>query len=158
MMHWMSKSNVLIVGLGLMGGSYAMALKRLGYHVCALARRQETVDYALEHGIIDEGSASVDAELVGKADAVVFALYPTAFKEWIRDYQHLLKPGALITDVTGVKRCIVTDSKPTVITASINNDREDRILIDVSTALTELLRTSTVSTPATSSTDEIVCR
>ncbi len=108
-MQWISKSNVLIVGLGLMGGSYAMALKRLGYHVCAIARRQETIDYALEHGLIDEGSATVDAELVGTADAVVFALYPTAFKQWIGDYQHLLKPGALLTDVTGVKRCIVYD-------------------------------------------------
>ena len=108
-MQWISKSNVLIVGLGLMGGSYAMALKRLGYHVTALARRQETIDYAIEHGIIDEGSAQIDAELIGSADAVVFALYHTALKEWIRDNQHLLKPGALLTDVTGVKRCIVYD-------------------------------------------------
>lgn len=35
-MEWISKSNILIVGLGLMGGSYAKALKRLGYHVCAI--------------------------------------------------------------------------------------------------------------------------
>ena len=109
MMQWISKGNVLIVGLGLMGGSYAMALRRLGFHVSGLARRQETIDYAIEHGIIDAGSADIDAELIGSADAVVFALYPVAFKEWIRDNQHLLKPGALITDVTGVKRCIVYD-------------------------------------------------
>ena len=109
MMQWISKSNVLIVGLGLMGGSYAMALKRLGFHVCALARRQQTIDYAVEHGIIDEGSAQVDPDLIGSADAVVFALYPTALKDWIRDNQHLLKPGTMLTDVTGVKRCIVYD-------------------------------------------------
>ena len=108
-MQWISKSNVLIVGLGLIGGSYAMALKRLGFHVSGLARRQETIDYAIEHGIIDMGSAEVDAELVGSADAVIFALYPGVFKEWIRENQHLLKPGALLTDVTGVKRCIVYD-------------------------------------------------
>ena len=109
MMQWISKSNVLIVGLGLMGGSYAMALKRLGFHVRALARRQQTIDYAVEHGIIDEGSAQVDPDLIGSADAVVFALYPTALKDWIRDNQHLLKPGTMLTDVTGVKRCIVYD-------------------------------------------------
>ena len=109
MMQWISKSNVLIVGLGLMGGSYAMALKRLGFHVSALARRQQTIDYAVEHGIIDEGSAQVDPDLIGSADAVVFALYPTALKDWIRDNQHLLKPGTMLTDVTGVKRCIVYD-------------------------------------------------
>lgn len=108
-MEWISKSNILIVGLGLIGGSYAKALKRLGYRVTALARRQETIDYALEHGIIDAGSASVDAELVGEADAVIFALYPGVFKEWIAENQQLLKPGAMLTDVTGVKRCIVYD-------------------------------------------------
>ena len=108
-MEWISKSNVLIVGLGLMGGSYAKGLKRLGFRVTALARRKETVDYALEHGIIDAGSHEVDPALVGEADAVVFALYPGVFKEWIRDYQKYLKPGARLTDVTGVKRCIVYD-------------------------------------------------
>ncbi len=108
-MQWISDSNVLIVGLGLMGGSYAKALKRLGFHVSALARRQETIDYAIEHGIIDEGSAGVDERLISGADALVFALYPGVFKDWIRDNQQLLKPGALLTDVTGVKRCIVYD-------------------------------------------------
>lgn len=108
-MEWISKSNILIVGLGLIGGSYAKALTRLGYHVTALARRQETIDYAVRHGIIAEGSAEVDPALVGSADAVIFALYPGVFKEWIRDNQQLLRPGALLTDVTGVKRCIVYD-------------------------------------------------
>ena len=108
-MEWISKSNILIVGLGLMGGSYAKALKRLGYHVTALARRQETIDYALSHGIIDAGSVGVDPELIGSADAVVFALYPGVLKNWVRDNQQLLKPGAMLTDVTGVKRCIVYD-------------------------------------------------
>ncbi len=108
-MEWISKSKVLIVGLGLIGGSYARALKRLGYTVTALSRRQETIDYALREGIIDAGTAGVDAALVGEADAVIFALYPGVFKDWIRENQSLLKPGALLTDVTGVKSCIVYD-------------------------------------------------
>ena len=108
-MEWISKSKVLIVGLGLIGGSYARALKRLGYSVTALSRRRETIDYALREGIIDAGAAGVDPALVGEADAVVFALYPDVFRDWIRDNQHLLKPGALLTDVTGVKKCIVYD-------------------------------------------------
>ena len=108
-MEWISKSKVLIVGLGLIGGSYAKALKRLGYTVTALSRRQETIDYALREGIIDAGAAEVDETLVGEADAVIFALYPGVFKDWIRENQHLLKSGALLTDVTGVKSCIVYD-------------------------------------------------
>ena len=108
-MEWISKSKILIVGLGLMGGSYAKALHRLGYHVTALARRQETVDYALEHGIIDAGGTEASEEIVGEADAVIFALYPGVFKTWIQKYQSLLKEGALLTDVTGVKTPVVYD-------------------------------------------------
>ena len=108
-MEWISKSKILIVGLGLMGGSYAKALHRLGYRVTALARRQETVDYALAQGIIDDGGTEANEALVGEADAVIFALYPGVFKSWIRQYQGLLKEGALLTDVTGVKTPVVYD-------------------------------------------------
>ena len=108
-MEWISKSNILIVGLGLIGGSYARALTRLGFHVTALARRQETIDYAVSNGIIAEGAVGVDERLIGSADAVIFALYPGVFKKWIEDNQQLLRSDALLTDVTGVKRCIVYD-------------------------------------------------
>ena len=40
---------------------------------------------------------------------MVFGLYPAVFKKWIADYQHYFKSGAVITDVTGVKGCIVYD-------------------------------------------------
>ena len=102
------KKNILIVGLGLIGGSYARALKRYGFPISAITLEQSSIDYALEHGIIDEGSTAVDPDLVGKADIVIFGLYPHVFVEWIERYQHLFKPGALITDVTGVKKGIVS--------------------------------------------------
>ena len=99
----------MIVGLGLIGGSYAKGLKKLGFHLSAIARRQETIDYALKNDIIDEGTITADPEFIKKADIVVFALYPHVFKEWIRDNQQFFKPGAIITDVTGVKSCVVYD-------------------------------------------------
>lgn len=108
-MEWISNSRILIVGLGLIGGSYAKALKRLGYHITAIEKRQSAIDYALENHIIDDGSVTVDREIVGSADAVIFGLYPNVFKEWIAQYQDYLKPGAMLTDVTGVKSCIVYD-------------------------------------------------
>lgn len=108
-MEWISNSRILIVGLGLIGGSYAKALKRLGYHVTAIETRRTAVDYALKNHIVDEAYTSVIGDVVGSADAVIFALYPGVFKEWIAEYQKYLKPGAMITDVTGVKSCIVYD-------------------------------------------------
>ena len=108
-MKWISEESILIVGLGLIGGSYARALKRLGFHVAAIDINRESIDYALENGIIDEGYTTVEPAVVSNADVVVFGLYPTVFKEWIAQYQQFLKPGAMLTDVTGVKSCIVYD-------------------------------------------------
>ena len=99
--------KVLIVGLGLLGGSYAKALKRFGFHISAITKEQSSIDYALKEKIIDEGTTEIDARMIGEADLVIFALYPHVFVEWIRDNQHLLKSGALITDVTGVKGSVV---------------------------------------------------
>ena len=99
--------RILIVGLGLLGGSYARGLRRFGFHVSAITLEQSSIDYALREGIIDEGATTPDPHLVGEADLVVFALYPHVFIEWIEQNQHLLKSGALITDVTGVKRSVV---------------------------------------------------
>ena len=101
--------KILIVGLGLLGGSYAMALHRQGYRVTAITKEQGSIDYALETGMIDQGSVTVDRTLVGEADLVIFALYPHVLLTWVKENQSLFKPGAVITDVTGVKTCIVDD-------------------------------------------------
>ena len=95
--------KILIIGLGLMGGSYAQALTDSGYEVGAIDRRQESIDYALEHGLIRHGSTTVESGYVGGFDLVIFALYPRVLIDWITQYQTLLKSGALLTDVTGVK-------------------------------------------------------
>ena len=99
--------KILIVGLGLLGGSYAKILKRFGFHVSAITLEQSSIDYAIKENIIDEGSTELDERMIGEADLVIFALYPHVFVEWIGQNQGLLKSGALITDVTGVKRSIV---------------------------------------------------
>ena len=99
--------KILIVGLGLLGGSYAKVLKRFGFHISAITLDQSSIDYAIKENIIDEGSTELDERMIGEADLVIFALYPHVFVEWIEKNQWLLKSGALITDVTGVKRSIV---------------------------------------------------
>lgn len=99
----------LIVGLGLIGGSYAQALTDLGYEVGAITRSQETIDYAIEHKIIAHGTTSVSKEYVSQFDVVVFALYPKVLLKWIEQNQGYFKNGAILTDVTGVKCPIVYD-------------------------------------------------
>ena len=102
-------TNILIVGLGLLGGSYARALSKKGYRVDAITLDRESIDYALAEGMIAVGATEVDPALVSTADLVIFALYPNIFINWIRENQHLFKSGAIITDVTGVKSPVVSE-------------------------------------------------
>ena len=101
-------TKILIVGLGMIGASYAEKLHSSGFYVGGISRRESTVNKALDEGIIDTGTVNVTKEFVGQFDIVVFALYPKMFLEWIDVYQDCLKSGALITDVTGVKGSIVS--------------------------------------------------
>lgn len=97
----------LIIGLGLLGGCYARSLSKQGYYVTAITKDQKDIDYAVENGLISKGSAFVDEVLIKEADMIVFALYPRVFLQWIKDNGHLIAPKTVITDVTGVKSCIV---------------------------------------------------
>lgn len=96
----------LIVGLGLIGGSYAMGLKKKGYHVDALDIDEQTIAYAIDHQIIDAG-AVFDEALLRQADFIISALYPKAMLAWIEANQMYLKPHAFLSDVSGVKSGIV---------------------------------------------------
>lgn len=106
-MKLIKKVNILIVGLGLLGGSYAKGLKKLGFYVSAITKEQSSVDYAINNGIIDYGTTEIEPEVIGEADLVVFALYPHIVIDWIEKNQQYFKSGAVLTDVTGVKGCIV---------------------------------------------------
>lgn len=102
-------TKVLIVGLGLIGGSYAKALTKRGFRVTAITREQSSVNYAIGNGFIETGSTKVDPALVKEANLIVFALYPQVFIDWVKEYQHLFSPGTVLTDVTGVKCSVVYD-------------------------------------------------
>lgn len=99
--------NFLIIGLGLLGGSYAKGLKNIGFKVSAITKNQEDIDYAIENKIIDKGTTEIDPEIIGQADVVIMALYPHIFVDWIKENQGFFKSGAIITDVTGVKGEVV---------------------------------------------------
>lgn len=90
-----------------MGGSYALALKQQGYGVSAITKEQSSIDYAVEHGIIDKGDTEINETLVKEADIIVFALYPHVFTEWIKNNRDIFRKGQIITDVTGVKQSVV---------------------------------------------------
>lgn len=99
--------NILIVGLGLLGGSYALGLKQKGFKVSAIDTNPQTIDYALKNNIVDFALTTPDKALIEASDIIIFALYPHVFCEWIENYSKYFKSGTVITDVTGVKGAII---------------------------------------------------
>ena len=101
--------KILIVGLGLIGGSYAKGLTKMGYNVYGYNRNKDAIDYAKKNKIIIDGSSEFTEDFIGEFDRIIFSLYPKVFKEYIEKYGSFIKKGAIISDVTGVKESIVTD-------------------------------------------------
>ncbi len=99
--------KILIVGLGLLGGSYAQALSEQGFSVRAITRRQDSIDFALEKGWIEAGTTVPDPAWIGWADLTVLALYPHVLLEWLETNAKYFAPGSFVTDVTGVKTAVV---------------------------------------------------
>lgn len=97
----------LIVGLGLIGGSYARALHKKGFYVSAITDNKASIDYALGEGMLDAGYDYVEPKAVREADMIIFALYPQVFVSWVKENAQLFRKGTFLTDVTGVKSCIV---------------------------------------------------
>lgn len=102
-------TNILIVGIGIIGGSYARGFTKAGYKIKAIDTDPKTVEYALENGIADEAVTETDRKMIESADVIIFALYPHIFREWIEKNQWYFKSGAVITDVTGVKGGLVRE-------------------------------------------------
>ena len=94
--------SFLIVGLGLIGGCYAEGLSKSGYSVSAVDPNEESLAFALEKGWIKKGYKEPTEE-IGQYDIIVLGLYPSLILGWVKQYQHLLKEGAILTDVAGVK-------------------------------------------------------
>ena len=97
----------LVVGLGLLGGKYALELTKAGFHVDGINRSEGHLQYALDHGYIASGKTHDFEDLVQQADHIIFGLYPTALIQWFKIYGALLKPGCIFTDVSGVKTGLV---------------------------------------------------
>ena len=104
--------KILIVGLGLIGGSYAEGLTFKGYQVYAIDTNEESIKFAKNKKIIIDGSTDIKKEFLETFDIIIFALYPHIMVEWIKKYQDYLKPNTIITDATGIKKWLYNEIKP----------------------------------------------
>ena len=102
-MNLLAKSRVAVVGLGLMGGSLAGALRARCHTVVGLARRDETVAAARHQGLIDDGTTNPQVAL-RKADIVVLATPVRTIIQQLTDLAPHLPAGCLVMDLGSTKR------------------------------------------------------
>ncbi len=99
--------KILIVGLGLLGGSYAKGLKAKGHHLSAIDPNEDTIGFALREKIIDAGSTVPTESLISQAEVIIFGLYPSMMLDWVEKQKNFFQSGTIITDVCGVKQDLV---------------------------------------------------
>jgi prephenate dehydrogenase len=92
--------KIFIVGLGLIGASYAQGLKKAGHEIYATNRTKSVIDQAIQESIIEKDN---DISYLSKVDLIILGLYPKHNIEFLSQHMHLLKKGQMITDVSGTK-------------------------------------------------------
>ncbi|MDR0915998.1 MAG: prephenate dehydrogenase/arogenate dehydrogenase family protein [Oscillospiraceae bacterium] len=106
--------TIAIIGLGLIGGSLAKAVKlHTPHRVHGIDHDADTLAATLGSGAVDDAGTSAHAErLLADADIVIVALSPDATVEWVERYVGAIRENAVVTDVCGVKRHIIQHLAP----------------------------------------------
>lgn len=101
--------SITIVGLGLIGGSYAKAIRELKpKNLWAVDIDKTVLDVAEEQGVIDRGYTNA-VEPLKQSDIVIICIYPGYISKFIKDNIANFKTGTIITDTGGIKSQIVNE-------------------------------------------------
>jgi prephenate dehydrogenase len=97
-----------VIGTGLMGGSFALALKKAGLvkRVIGYSKSPSTTERAKKIGVIDDAAESALLAVSG-SDIVLIAVPVAATEATFKAIRHLVEPGALFMDVGSTKRDVV---------------------------------------------------
>ncbi|AEB30940.1 prephenate dehydrogenase [Carnobacterium sp. 17-4] len=99
--------NIAIVGLGVIGGSFAKGLQAAGYtNVYGIDVSESTLKIAVDQGMIKQGFVEAN-DILRDMDVIMISLYPNQIAPFVEQYKNILKDGAILTDVTGVKTAII---------------------------------------------------
>ena len=105
------KKSMVIIGLGLIGGSLALALKGFeDYEIIGVDVSQPTLRFAAEHGVADRLTGEAE-KVIPEADVVVLALHPQGIVRFLAEHREQFKPGSLVTDVCGVKTAVMAGAE-----------------------------------------------
>lgn len=106
-----SNKNILVVGLGLLGMSLAMAFRKAGLKIRAYNRHREAVDFGIREGILLPDSGRELAELLPEADVVFLALPIPATVEFVKNNCTLFKKNSVVTDLNSTKNAFINAAR-----------------------------------------------
>ena len=103
--------HIVIVGLGLIGGSLAKALRGFeGFDLIGLDVSQPTLRYAVEQDIVDRVETD-PAHALAQGNLVLLCLHPQGIVDFMAQHRDHFKPGAMVSDVCGVKGAILEGAR-----------------------------------------------
>lgn len=98
-----TEQTVAIIGLGLIGGSYARGLRRIGTaHIMAVDPDEKALQQAKQEGMVDE-IYTTGNEALRRADLIIFCTAADVMIRFLADNRAFLAPGTILTDVAGIK-------------------------------------------------------
>lgn len=97
-----------VVGLGLIGGSFARAYHAAGWRVLAFDPDADVMDAAR----VDVVDGCLGASSAGACDLIVLATYPAACLDWLRDHADGIGPRPVVIDTAGVKAAVCAEAFP----------------------------------------------
>jgi len=95
-----------IVGLGLIGGTYAKSLRPYRYHLVGIDIDPQAIAYALDNNIVDEATDD-PTTVLGDLDVVFLCLYPDRAVDFVRKHINQFKRDSIVSDVAGIKRYMI---------------------------------------------------
>ena len=104
--------KVCILGLGLIGGSIGLAIKRsnISNQITGYARSNSTLERAIELGLVDSVKDNLK-DAVNNSDLVILATPLSTFRELVEEMSPFLKKGCIITDTGSAKLTVIEDLK-----------------------------------------------
>ena len=95
--------NVGILGLGLIGGSFARAYALEGHTVYATQRNESMLSFAMLAGAVH---GKLTEQTIGQCELILLAIYPDGSASWLESNAHLISKNALVIDCCGIKEDI----------------------------------------------------
>jgi len=93
--------TVGILGLGLIGGSFARAYAKAGHQVFACNRSRDMLEFAMLAGAVHE---ELNADNIGQCDLIILSIYPEGCASWLEENGHHILPSTLVIDACGTKK------------------------------------------------------